>query len=189
MRESAIRARRWTRKEYDQAIAAGIFREDEPIELIAGRLIVAEPKHPPHAVATELTAAALRTAFGSGWTVRIQEPVALDASSEPEPDVAVVRGEPRDYLAGHPAHPVLVVEIADSSLRLDRGLKARRYARARLADYWIVNLVDRVVEIHRDPRLEGRRWTYTARHIVRPGETLSPLAEPHVTIAVSDLLP
>jgi Uma2 family endonuclease len=91
-----IRNRHWTRKEYDELIKSGFFVEDEPIELLGGQLIVAEPKGSPHSTAVALTVEALRAAFGSGWLVRVQDPIALDAESEPEPDVAVVPGRARD---------------------------------------------------------------------------------------------
>src|SRR2546426_100587 len=125
-----VRMRRWTRKEYDQLIEIGIFHEDEPIELIGGQLVVAEPQGTPHVTALGLTADALRVAFGRGWVVRVQGPLALDDESEPEPDVAVVPGGHRDYLGEHPSRPPLVVEIADSSLEFDRHHKGSLYARA-----------------------------------------------------------
>src|SRR5438876_341374 len=146
-----IRTRSWTRKEYDRLVDLGILREDEPIELIGGQLIVAEPKGSPHTTAVELTAEALRAAFGVGWAVRSQGPVALDDESEPEPDVVVVPGTLRDYRAEHPSSAALLVEVSASSLRFDRQYKGSVYARAGVADYWIVNLVDHVVEIYRDP--------------------------------------
>src|SRR5947207_9959942 len=94
-----VRTRRWTRKEYDRLVEVGLLHEDEPIELIGGELIVAEPKGSPHATAVALAADALRAAFGRGWLVRQQDPIALDDDSEPEPDVAVVVGTARDYRA------------------------------------------------------------------------------------------
>ena len=78
-----------------------------------------------------------------------QLPVALDDYSEPEPDAAVVPGDPRDYRASHPTSPVLVVEVAASRLAFDRRHTASLYARARITDYWVVNLVERVLEVHR----------------------------------------
>src|SRR5437773_1108697 len=128
-----IRTRRWTRQEYDRLIEIGLLQEDDPIELIEGRLVVAEPQHDPHARAVELVSEVLRRAFGRGWRVRVQLPLALGPDSEPEPDVSVVRGTPRDAPSGHPTTAALVVEIADSSLRLDRGPKAQVYARAGIA--------------------------------------------------------
>jgi Uma2 family endonuclease len=187
--DDVIRTRRWNRREYDRLIELGILHEDEPIELLAGRLVVAEPKRPPHAVSTELVASALRHAFGLGWTVRTQAPIALDDVSEPEPDIAVVPGGPRDYRDAHPARPVLAVEIAESSLRLDRGLKHRLYAHAGLAEYWIVNLVDRVLEVYRGPVRRGRRGTYSSVEILGPEGVVTPLAAPGARINVTDLLP
>jgi Uma2 family endonuclease len=186
-----IRTRRWTRGEYDRLIELGLLHEDEPVELLAGRLAVKEPQRTPHATATQLAAEALRTAFGAGWSVRVQLPLALDAASEPEPDVAVVRGSPRDYAREHPSAPVLVVEVSHDSLPADRILKARLYARAGIGDYWIVNLVDRVLEVHRAPTgpRSGRRAAYADVRRIAPSEFVAPLAAPSATIAVADLLP
>src|SRR5262245_8513206 len=133
-----VQTRRWTRKEYDRLVELGVLHEDEPIELIGGHLIVAEPKGSPHVTAVELTAEALRRAFGPGWAVRSQGPIALDDESEPEPDVMVVPGTLRDYRDAHPSAAALIVEVAESSLAFDRGHKASLYARAGVADYWIV---------------------------------------------------
>ena len=187
--DDVIRTRRWSRREYDRLIELGILHEDEPIELLAGRLVVAEPKRPPHAVATDLVASALRRAFGPGWTVRTQAPIALDDFSEPEPDLAVVPGDPRHYRDAHPARPVLAVEIAETSLRLDRGLKHRLYAGAGLEEYWIVNLVDGVLEVYRDPARRRRRGSYRSVEILGPEAVVSPLAAPQARISVADLLP
>ena len=187
-----IRNRHWTRKEYDELIKSGFFVEDEPIELLGGQLIVAEPKGSPHSTAVALAVEALRAAFGSGWLVRVQDPIALDAESEPEPDVAVVPGRALDYLAEHPACPALVVEVAESSLAFDRGHKGSLYARAGLADYWIVSLVDEVFEVYRGPALDRSAefgWRYLDVQALRPGATVAPLARPDVTVAVADLLP
>jgi Uma2 family endonuclease len=187
--DDVIRTRRWNRREYDRLIELGILHEDEPIELLAGRLVVAEPKRPPHAVATDLVASALRHAFGPGWTVRTQAPIALDDLSEPEPDLAVVQGDARAYRDAHPTRPVLAVEIAESSLRLDRGLKHRLYAQAGLQEYWIVNLVDRVLEVYREPVRRGRRSVYGSVEILGPEGVVTPLAAPGARINVADLLP
>ena len=187
-----IRSRHWTRKEYDTLVKSGFFNEDESIELLGGQLIVAEPKGSPHSTAVALTAEALRLAFGSGWLVRVQDPIALDAESEPEPDVAIVPGRARDYLAEHPARPALLVEVAESSLAFDRGHKGSLYARAGIADYWIVNLVDAVLEVYRAPALDRSAefgWRYLDVQALRPVATVAPLARPDVTVAVADLLP
>ena len=190
MSEAVLRTRRWTRREYERLIGLDVLHEDDPIELVAGRLIVAEPQHGPHATAIELATEVLRLAFGAGWRIRVQLPLALGASSEPEPDLAIVRGTPGDGRAHHPTTAGLVVEIADRSVRLDRGLKARVYARAGIADYWIVHLVDRTVEVYRDPTREGQRsWRYRAVSIAATDERVVPLAAPFSSILVAHLLP
>lgn len=142
------RARRWTRLEYERLIDVGIFRPDERLELIAGRLTVREPQVGPHSMAMELVGDALRSAFGRGWRVRAQLPVALDDESEPEPDFSVVAGTAREAMEPIPSRPALIVEIADTSLHFDRHFKGSMYARAQVQDYWIVNLVDRVLEVY-----------------------------------------
>jgi Uma2 family endonuclease len=178
------RMRRWRRVEYDRLVDLGMFT-GERLELLDGALVVREPQGSPHAATVDHVGRVLAAAFGSGWYPRLHAPLALDDNSEPEPDVAMVPGEPRDYVLAHPSTAALVVEVADSSLRLDRRLKAGLYARARITDYWIVNLVDRTLEVHREPHPDGYR------SIVRltPSATVAPLAVPSVVIAVADLLP
>jgi Uma2 family endonuclease len=164
-----VRTRRWTRAEYDRLIDFGVLQEDEPVELLGGQMIVAEPKSRRHSTAVGLTGDTLRAAFGAGWSIRVQDPVALDDESEPEPDVVVVPGQHRAYLAAHPERPALVIEVAESSLGFDRRFKSGLYARAGVSDYWIVNVVDDVLEVHRGP-------------VADPGA-------PDITVAVADLLP
>ena len=192
MSEPLMRTRRWTRQEYGRLIDLGFFaedRKDNKVELLEGRMIVAEPQNTPHATACDLAGEALRAAFGSGWRVRMGLPMAMDPDSEPEPDLAVLRGSPRDWLADHPSTAALVVEIADTSLRFDRVVKGRVYAAAGIADYWIVNPRDRVVEVYREPIRGPRRARYASAHVAHPGETLTPLAAPGARIAVDELLP
>ena len=183
---------RWTRHEYERLIDHGFLDEDEPIELLDGLLLVKEPQHSPHRTAVLLAAKALERAFGEGWFVQTQSPIILDDRSEPEPDVCVVRGSPRDYVDSHPTRPVLIVEVAQSGLRRARGRKAMAYARSRIADYWIVNLIDRVLEVHREPPRPGpalRHWTYTAIETLGADAAIRPLAAPSAVIRVADLLP
>jgi Uma2 family endonuclease len=186
------RTRRWTRAEYDRLIELGVLHEDEPIELIGGELIVAEPKGAEHYTATVKTARALEAAFGPGWYVRAEGPVGLDDDSEPEPDVAVVPGSVEDYSREHPSRPVLTLEVADSSLALDRRRKGSLYARAGLADYWILNLVDRVLEVYREPTADAAApfgWRYARVEVFDASARVTPLAMPGVSVAVAQLLP
>jgi Uma2 family endonuclease len=187
-----VRLKQWTRAEYDRLIEIGGFRPGEPVELLGGQLVVAEPQSGPHYTAIGLVEEALRRAFGAGWLIRTQGPIALDDDSEPEPDVAVARGGLRDFSFTHPARPVLVVEVAASSLALDRGHKGSLYARARLDDYWIVNLVDRVLEIYRTPVADSTApfgWRYASTVVLDPAAVVAPLAAPGAAVLVANLFP
>jgi Uma2 family endonuclease len=184
--------RRWTRREYGRLIDHGFLDEDDPIELLDGLLLVKEPQHSPHRTAVILVAKAVERAFGEGWFVQTQSPIVLDDRSEPEPDVCVVRGSPRDYVDSHPARPALIVEVAQSGLGIARGRKAVAYARARIGDYWIVNLTGRRLEVHREPARPGparRRWGYASIEMLDAEATITPLAAPSAAIRVADLLP
>src|SRR2546421_5968634 len=107
MSTSPTRTRRWPRKKYPGLIELGILHEDEPIELLGGQLVVSEPKSSLQSTAVRLVAEALRRAFGAGWLVNTQDPIAADDEAEPEPDVAVVSGSLRDYRDVHPANAAL----------------------------------------------------------------------------------
>ena len=187
-----VKTRRWKRVEYERLIESGFFQPGDPIELVGGQLIVAEPQGSSHFAAIRAVEEALRATFGSGWEVRAQGPIALDEESEPEPDVAVVPGTLRDYVIGHPSEPVLVVEVSESSLALDREHKGSVYARARVADYWIVNLVDRVLEVYREPigdQAAPFGWRYRSIEVLEPSASVAPLAAPDARLLVADLLP
>lgn len=187
-----LRPRRWSRVEYERLVECGFFRPGDRVELIGGQLLVAEPQNGPHATAVGLAEDALREAFGGGWVVRVQAPIALDDESEPEPDVAVVPGARRDYRRGHPQRSVLAVEVADESLVSDRAIKGSVYARAGMADYWIVNLVENLVEVYRDPVPDSQAtygWAYRSVERHGPGAVISPLALPGTVVAVADILP
>jgi Uma2 family endonuclease len=191
MSQAPFTVRHWTRVEYERLVEQGVF-EGEPLELIGGQLIVAEPKGPYHSTGVGKVGDVVRTALPPGWFVRVQDAIALDDESEPEPDIAVIRGTHEDYLYGHPERPVLVIEVADSSLLFDRNQKGSAYARAGLADYWIVNLVDRVVEVYRQPipdRGARYEWRYASVQTFALSDTIVPFAFPSVRLAVADLLP
>lgn len=190
MTQAPLTARRWKRIEYDRLVDLGVF-EDEPLELIGGQLIVAEPKGAYHSSAVTAVDYALRAALPPGWIVRNQQPVSLDEESEPEPDLVVVPGRPGDYRHAHPVHPALAIEVAHSSLHFDRRDKGSLYARAGIEDYWIVNLVDRVLEIYRDPVSDPSAvygWRYQSVTTLAPPASAVPLAFASSRIAVADLL-
>lgn len=177
-----VRTKRWSRIEYERLIDLGIFHEDERLELLGGHLLVREPQGDPHALAIELCHDALRVALGPDWRVRVHLPVALDDDSEPEPDLSVVQGRPREIKGRSiPSHPVLIVEVAESSLAFDRRDKGGLYARAGVADYWILNLVDRLLEVYRKPTPDSEApfgWRYSTPQSLPPGAFISPLAAP-----------
>ena len=192
MTEYSARTRRWTRAEYEHLIEIGIFRPGEPVELMDGDLVVSEPQGSAHCTAIGLVEDALRAALPAGWFVRSQGPLALDNDSEPEPDVALIPGARRAYAQQHPARPALVIEVSESSLALDRDYKGSLYARAHLDDYWIVNLIDRVVEVYRQPVPDSSApygWRYASREVLAHDASVELLAVPSLRLRVSDLLP
>ncbi|HEV7505464.1 MAG TPA: Uma2 family endonuclease [Thermoanaerobaculia bacterium] len=177
--------RHWTREEYERLVAEGFFQPEERLELVDGIIFEMSPQSPPHAVAIRLARRALEPIFSDSFDVLVQMPLALDEDSEPEPDLAVVRGrDPRQNLTSHPTEAALVIEVADSSLSRDRE-KASLYARVGISDYWIVNLKERCVEVSRDPQ----NGAYRSRSVLRAGDSVRPLARPEMPIAISDLLP
>jgi Uma2 family endonuclease len=187
-----VQTRRWKRVEYERMIECGLFAPGERVELIDGLLVVREPQSARHVTAVSLVEEALRRAFAPGWHVRAHAPVALDEDSEPEPDVSVVPGHPRDYAEAHPTRPVLVVEVAVTSLAFDREHKASLYARAGVPDYWLVNTIDAVLEVRRRPLPADATpygWLYEEVGVLGADATVRPLAVPQAAIRVGDLLP
>jgi len=184
--------RRWTRVEYERLVELGVFRPGERLELIDGALVVSEPQGSRHAATIRRVLTALRHTFGEAWQIDSQLPIALDADSEPEPDVAVVPRDPRAYRDGHPSRAVLIVEIAETSYRIDREYKASLYARAGVPDYWIIDLAHDTIEVHRDPDPSPDApsgWRYRSVVTLRPPATAAPLAAPDAPILVADLRP
>ncbi|HEX2644988.1 MAG TPA: Uma2 family endonuclease [Thermoanaerobaculia bacterium] len=175
----------WTREEYERTVEAGSFQPGDRFELVEGVVYDMAPQNSRHATAVRLLQKALDAVFGAGFDVRCQLPLALGADSEPEPDFAVVSGDPRDYRDSHPTRAVLAVEIADSSAFHDRVRKGRLYARSGIPEYWILNLIDGVLEVYREPGEDS----YRSRVILRPSETISPLARSQAAITVGDLIP
>jgi Uma2 family endonuclease len=191
-RDGRLAPRRWTRDQYHHLADAGILGPEERVQLIEGEIVVMAAQKSPHFTAICAGEEALRAAFGPGYHVRVQGPLALGDYGEPEPDLAVVPGSFRDYEAAHPTSAVLVLEVSDTTLGLDRRRKGSLYARAGLPEYWLVNLPARRVEVYRDPAPDpaapyGAR--YQTRQVFGEHETVSPLSAPQARIAVADLLP
>jgi Uma2 family endonuclease len=185
MPATAYRTHVWTRTEYEQMILSGGFRPGTRLELVDGEILDMAPQRSLHSTGVRLVEEALRAAFGAGFDVRAQLPLAVDDRSEPEPDIAVVVGAPRDYRDSHPKTALLVVEVADSSLTFDRTRKLAMYARNGIEDYWILNLETQVLEVYRQPHDSK----YRDRRILDGSRQITPLHATGRSVPVSDLLP
>lgn len=182
----------WTVDEFQRAYDLGAFGFDVRLELIEGEIIRKMGQNEPHAWAIRAMEEALRGLFPSGHDVRCQLPLILGPRSKPEPDLAIVAGSFNDYKQDHPTTAILVVEVSDTTLTMDRSTKAALYARAGIEDYWIVNLPDGVLEVHRQPAaMADQPLGHHYRSIIRltPADTISPLGRPNAVVAVSSLLP
>jgi Uma2 family endonuclease len=182
---------RWTCAEFHDLGDRGVF-ENRRVFLVDGVLFEMPIANPPHATGKTLTEDAVRSAFGRGFLVRTESPLVLGQATDPVPDVAVVAGSARDYARVHPTTAVLVVEVSDSSLDYDVGDKASLYATAGIADYWVVDLVNRRLVVMRDPVADaaarhGSRYSTVTALVA--GQRVAPLAAPAATVAVADLLP
>jgi Uma2 family endonuclease len=150
--------------QYHEMIRNGILTDDDPVEFLEGLLVLKMPKNPPHRITTQVTREALSQIVPSGWYVDDQEPITTK-DSEPEPDVAIVQGDRRDYVDRHPYadEVALVVEVADTTLQRDRTSKKRLYARAGITIYWIINLVERQIEVYTKPLSNAEEPDYQER--------------------------
>jgi len=178
--------------QYHTMATAGILKDGDPVELLEGLLVQKMTKNPPHTVATQLIQEALRTILPVGWRVPSQEPITLVAS-EPEPDLAVVRGGIRRYLDHHPGPEdlALVIEVADATIRRDRGSKKRIYARAGVRIYWVVNLVENRIEVYTDPTGPIQTPNYRQQQNYSPSDMIPVIIEGREIgqLVVQELLP
>jgi len=187
MSEIAPDDRGYTVPAYFDLAVAGAFSDDDHVELLDG-LVVASPQQGPlHAAVVSAADSALRAAVAGRATIRVQMPLIAGKRSVPEPDVAVVAGQPMDYARQHPTTALLVVEVADSSLPQDRLTKSRIYAGAGVPEYWIVNLRDRHLEIFTRPDVAQRLYTQTESR--KPGDVVRLASLPGTEVAVTSLLP
>jgi Putative restriction endonuclease len=148
-----------TVKQYHQMIQTGTLSEDDPVELLEGWLVTKMSKDPSHTFSVEESADLIQKVLPQGYYVKQQNPITT-TDSEPEPDVSIIKGRKRDFLERNPSvnNIILVIEVANSSLRQDRKLKQRIYAAAGIPIYWIINLVDRAVEVYTQPVQEEKRY-------------------------------
>ncbi len=176
----AERQRLLHRDELQRMVAAGFFQH-ERVELLRGVLVQMSPQNEPHAAAIQMLNRILVPALLGRADVRVQLPFAASDDSMPEPDLALV--EPRYFGDHHPGQAFLIIEVADSSLELDRGDKARLYAESGVPEYWVVSIPDRIVEVFSEPS----RGAYLRTTPYRLGETVRPLAFPDVAVPVAPL--
>ena len=172
-------------------IELGVIQEDEPIELLDGQLVVRDREGPEHAAGVRRVLAVLQPVAGDAWQVDCCRAFALDADSEPEPDVAVVPFDPQYYRAGHPSRAVLLVEVSDSSYRIDHTYKASLYARAGVPEYWVVDVAHARLEVHRAPAASSEApygWRYSSVTVLPKSDEVTLLFAPTVTIRIADLL-
>jgi Uma2 family endonuclease len=190
MSDTAIQTRLWSREEYDRLVSAGMFHPEERLELIEGEILQRSPQGSAHATAVTLVENALRKVFSTNYVMRVQMPLALESDSEPEPDIAIVVGSPRDYRTEHPHTAELIVEVADTTLSYDRERKMKIYAYSGIPEYWILNLLDRQLEIYRQPTLtQAPTPSYLDHMILTAAESVSTLRYPQHPISIADLLP
>lgn len=172
------------RAEYDRLVDMGVF-DEEKLELLRGVIISMSPQGPKHAAVIQRLNMILTALLGAYADVRIQSPVAASDVSEPEPDVAVV--EKGDYLEDHPHFALLVIEVAASSQRTDRHIKATIYAGCDIPEYWLVDLTEGLVEVRTSP---GPGDTgYGQLVSFQRGDAIRLHSFPDISVSVSDFLP
>ena len=184
---TATQVRLWTGKEYHQMMAAGVFNPEERAELLEGQILRMTAKNPPHAATNLCAANILNLALAGRALIRIQDPIALSPTSEPEPDIAVVQLDKQFYLHRHPApnEVFLLVEISDTTLDYDRLQKAPAYAQAGILEYWILDVNS--YQLYRFLQPQGGK--YQKEQVLNEEAVVSPIAFPDVSIEVAQLFP
>ncbi len=181
---------RWSLEEFFQMGDSGLL-EGRRAQLIEGEIFTVSPMARPHGLVLMKGERALRLLFGEEFFVQNQMPLPIALGVDPEPDLAVFRGRFEDFVLTHPTEPVLVVEASDTTLRYDQSNKASLYARAGVPDYWIVNIPERRLEIHREPIEDAQSrffWRYNSRQVLGSDASATPL-HADTSVRVLDLLP
>jgi Uma2 family endonuclease len=181
--EIELPRRLFTVEEYHRMAAAGIFHPDERVELIEGEIVQMSPIGPRHAGCVINANRLFITRLGERVVVSPQNPVVIQPRSEPQPDLLLLRPRAISYSHEHPTPEdvLLAVEVADTTVRFDRLVKARLYARAGIAEFWLLLAMDGAVEVYRGPGADG----YASVTLLGPSQTVSPLAFPDVGFAVA----
>lgn len=181
-----------TVEQYHSMIESGALTPDDPVELVEGVLVFKMPKNPPHILANRRLAKLLAKILPPATHIRLQDPITIK-NGEPEPDIAVIVGSDEDYGKRHPmpGEILMVAEVAESTLSEDRSSKKRGYARSAIPIYWIVNLVDRQIEVFTNPNPDSNDPDYTLRQVYDVNASIEVVigSESIGKIAVSDILP
>ena len=185
--EVTFNLRMWTTEEYHRMAETGILDEDERVELLEGKIIWMSAKGTAHSSAVGRTDRLLQKCLGNQAWISIQDPVTLNQHSEPEPDIAIVKIDPLDYADHHPTpgEVYLIIEVADSSLKFDCETKGKVYAQEKIADYWVLDVLNRQLYVFREPSEEG----YQTKAILDENSTISPLQFPDLQISILSMLP
>jgi len=177
---------------YQKMIETGILTPEDKVELLENYVVLKMPKNPPHEGTIDLVKATLAPVIPPGWLLRIQQTIDL-SDSQPEPDVAIVRGTPRSFVSRHPGatDTGLLIEVADSSLLRDQRDKTRIYARANIPRYWVINLVDQRIEVYTQPSGPTAVPEYGLSKTYQRGELVPVILDEVMagTVAAADLLP
>ncbi|MEO6029602.1 MAG: Uma2 family endonuclease [Candidatus Binatia bacterium] len=187
MASPSLEEGRVTRERYWQLVEDGVIGPDDRVELLDGVIVAMSPQNPPHAYAVARLSRWLHAVVGNEGFVRVRMPLDVSAASIPEPDLAVIAGRIEDAATGHPTTALLIVEVAESSVAQDRLTKGPMYAAAGIPEYWLVNLREHCVEVHRQPVRAERRYVET--RIARADDVLDVAALPDSSISVHEILP
>lgn len=177
---------------YQRMIASGALTSEDKVELLENYVVLKMPHNPPHDSTIQRMLRPLLRSLPNGWDLRVQSAITL-SDSEPEPDFAIVRGSSADYEGRHPfaADVGMAIEVADTSLARDQHDKVRIYANASIPIYWVVNLIDRRIEVYHQPAGADATAEYTARQFYKSGDTVPVVLDGTsvASIAVAELLP
>lgn len=184
--------RRISVAEYHEMIRAGILQSGDPVELLEGWLVEKMAKNPAHRIATNKLAQQLNQLIVSDWHVQQQDPITL-SDGEPEPDIAIIRGDTEDYTENHPGPSdiAIVIEVSDATINRDQGTKKRTYAKNGIVEYWVVNLIEARIEVYSAPisTTQFPTYQYQANYNVQDRVPVALEDKKIGEILVSDILP
>lgn len=163
----------------------GVLKPDSRVELLDGQIVDMSPIGPFHGSVVKRLNRLFNSLSNGRWMVSVQDPLLLDELSEPQPDLMLLKPVPDDYFARHPGpgDVLLLIEVADTSLAYDKGEKLVAYGRAGVRETWIINLIDQVIEVYREPHYGG----YGSTNLRRSGDKVSSQAFPDVEVNVAEL--